>query len=265
MERDFVRSCPIVRTIWGDPDMVLLIFAGAAAEFALNRAVDWLFVTGNLPNDPIGRLFSTVHSAQRIIFASEDNAQKTLVSISAAHAAVERRRGQQIPDWAYRDVLYMLVDYSLRAYRLLHGALTAAEQEELYEMFLRVGRGLHISRLPSTFSAWQQDRERHLRSDLVHSEFTQRLFGQYRLHLGAWRYLILLEVQAILVPERVKDLLELKPKRLMVGSSVQLYALLRHVGLQPFVQRALVPRKYWDDLGTLERLPPGSGAGPSAS
>jgi uncharacterized protein (DUF2236 family) len=256
MQSDLVRSCPIVRTIWGDPDMVLLIFAGAAAEFALNRAVDWLFVTGSLPNNPIERLFSTVQSAQRIIFASdEEDAQETLVSISAAHAAVERRRGEQIPDWAYRDVLYMLVDHSLRAYRLLQGPLKAAEQEELYEMFLRVGRGLRIPQLPSNFSEWREDRERHLRSDLVYSEFTQRLFDQYRLHLGAWRYLILLEVQAILVPERVRDLLGLRPKPLMVGSSVQLYALLRHVGLQPFVQRALIPRQYWKEVGTLKRSP----------
>ena len=39
--RDFVDRRSIVRTIWGDPDLVLLIFAGSAAEFALNRAVDW--------------------------------------------------------------------------------------------------------------------------------------------------------------------------------------------------------------------------------
>ena len=38
--RDFVDRRSIVRTIWGDPDVVLLIFAGSAAEFALNRTVD---------------------------------------------------------------------------------------------------------------------------------------------------------------------------------------------------------------------------------
>ncbi len=56
---DFVRRDSIVRRIWGDGDMVLFIFAGSAAEFALNRAVDWLFFTGKVPNDPIGRLFAT--------------------------------------------------------------------------------------------------------------------------------------------------------------------------------------------------------------
>ena len=36
---DFVTRDSIVRKIWGDADTVLLVFAGCAAEFALNRAV----------------------------------------------------------------------------------------------------------------------------------------------------------------------------------------------------------------------------------
>jgi hypothetical protein len=67
-----------VRRIWGDGDMVLLIFAGSAAEFALNRAVDWLFFTGKLPRDPIGRLFSTATYAQQIVFADVSTASRTL-------------------------------------------------------------------------------------------------------------------------------------------------------------------------------------------
>ena len=116
---DFVDRRSIVRTIWGSPDLILLIFAGSAAEFALNRAVDWLFFTGKIPRDPIGRLFSTVRYAQEIVFATEETARRTLSRINATHDSVERQRGQTIPDWAYRDVLYMLVDYSERAYRVL--------------------------------------------------------------------------------------------------------------------------------------------------
>src|SRR5688500_20318763 len=113
--RDFVDRRSIVRTIWGNPDLILLIFAGSAAEFALNRAVDWLFFTGKIPNDPIGRLFSTAGYAQGIVFADAATAARTLARIHAVHGAVERERGQQIPDWAHRDVLYMLIDYSARA------------------------------------------------------------------------------------------------------------------------------------------------------
>src|SRR5256885_16689909 len=85
---DFVDRRSIVRTIWGDPDLVLLIFAGSAAEFALNRAVDWLFFTGEIPRDPIGRLFSTVRYAQEIVFVNEERAGQTLDRINAQHAFV---------------------------------------------------------------------------------------------------------------------------------------------------------------------------------
>src|SRR6266850_3192132 len=95
----FVRPGSIVRRIWGDADLVLLIFAGAAAEFALNRAVDWLFVTGALPRDPLGRLFATAAYAQGIAFADVATARTTLARIRAAHAAVEQRRGGRIPAW----------------------------------------------------------------------------------------------------------------------------------------------------------------------
>ena len=110
----FVQSGSIVRRVWSDVDLVLLVFAGAAAEFALNRAVDWLFFTGRVPADPLGRLLSTAAYAQRIALADRTGAEHTLAAIRAAHASVERERGANIPDWAHRDVLYLLVDYSER-------------------------------------------------------------------------------------------------------------------------------------------------------
>ena len=59
---DFVRPGSVVRRIWGNGDMVLLIFAGAAAEFALNRAVDW-----NLPDDEATTVAGLViHEARAI-------------------------------------------------------------------------------------------------------------------------------------------------------------------------------------------------------
>jgi hypothetical protein len=70
----FVQPNSIVRRIWGDADVVMLIFAAGAAEFALNRAVDWLFFTGAIPNDPLGRLFETAAYTQDIIFAEQEQA-----------------------------------------------------------------------------------------------------------------------------------------------------------------------------------------------
>src|SRR3712207_6829909 len=162
-----VQTCALPIWIWGDGDMVLLVFAGSAAEFALNRAVDWLFFTGKLPGDPIGRLFATAGYAQHIVFADEHTAAGALERIRAAHAAVEQRRGEAIPDWAHRDVLYMLIDYSERAHELLARPLDVHEKNELYDVFLRVGRGLGIPALPASYDDWRADRELHLRRDLV--------------------------------------------------------------------------------------------------
>src|SRR5882757_354857 len=98
--RPFAAHGSIVRSIWGDADTILFAFAGSAAEFALNRAVDWLFHTGRLPADPVGRLFSTARFARDIAFADEATASRTLARIRAAHESVERGRGQTIPAWA---------------------------------------------------------------------------------------------------------------------------------------------------------------------
>ena len=112
----FVKEDSVVRQIWGKSETVLFIFAGASAEFALNKAVDWLYFTGKLPADPLGRLFSTVDYARKIVFTSMDDANKAIDVMRQIHTAVENKRGASIPDWAYRDVLFMLIHYSIAAY-----------------------------------------------------------------------------------------------------------------------------------------------------
>jgi len=223
--------------------MVLLVFAGSAAEFALNRAVDWLFFTGKLPSDPIGRLFTTAIYAQRIVFEDELTASRTLDGIRAAHQAVERQRGQPIPDWAHRDVLYMLIDYSERAHELLARRLSADEQRELYDVFYRVGTGLRIPDLPPSYTWWRADRESHLRRDLLRSDGTAALYAQYRNHLGPWRYRLLLRIQAILAPEHVRGLLRLKSAE-WLRPLVRVYPILVRAGLRSIIQRLLMPSRY---------------------
>jgi hypothetical protein len=245
---DFVRRDSIVRKIWGDADTVLLVFAGAAAEFALNRAVDWLFFTGKLPKDPIGRLFATAGYAQHIVFADDMTATCTLERIRAVHGAVERRRGESIPDWAHRDVLYMLIEYSERAYTLLHRPLTADERGELYDVFRRVGVGLGIPALPTSYAAWKVDRELHLRADLARSAGTDALLAAYREHLGRWRYWVLGLVQGMLVPEHVRTLLRSRSTA-WLRPVVRLYGL---VGLRAVVQRLLIPTKHLAGVRALQ-------------
>ena len=240
---DFVDPGSVVRRIWGDGDMVLLVFAGSAAEFALNRAVDWLFFTGKLPGDPIGRLFSTAAHAQQIVFADASTAKRTLGRIQAVHHAVEHQRGRKIPDWAHRDVLYMLIDYSERAHEMLARPLGADEQRELYDVFRRVGTGLGIPGLPRTYAGWRADRERHLRRDLLRGDGTKALYAQFRKHLGPWRYHLLLRVQAILTPEHVRGLLRLQRGE-WLRPLLRLYPVLVRAGLRRVIQRLLMPPKH---------------------
>jgi len=240
LKRPYVTSGSIARRIWGDADTILFVFAGSAAEFALNRAVDWLFYTGKLPADPLGRLFSTAGFAQDIAFADEATARRSLDRIRAAHVAVERSRGQAIPAWAYRDVLYMLIDYSERAFELLRRPLTGAERADLYDVFRRIGEGLAIPELPETYDAWREDRRLHMERDLAHSDLTAELYGRYRRHLGWWRYETLLRVQSVLVPDHVRRLLGLEPCRLL-RPALGAYGAMVGVGLRPLVHRLVMP------------------------
>lgn len=147
----FVNKDSIVRKIWGQSDTILFIFAGAAAEFALNKAVDWLFYTNRLPNDPLGRLFSTVTYARQIVFSEKEDAIRSIEKISSIHGGVEKSRGSSIPQWAYQDVLYMLIDYSIRSYELMQRKLSLEEKEEVFEVFHRVGSYMNIKELPPTY------------------------------------------------------------------------------------------------------------------
>ena len=250
---DFVHPRSIVRRIWGDPDLILLIFAGSAAEFALNRAVDWLFFTGKIPQDPIGRLFSTVRYAQEIVFVDEETAQRTIGRINASHRGVERDRKQTIPDWAFRDVLYMLIDYSERAYGLLYRPLSARERDEIFSVFHRIGEGLSIRELPETYAEWQLDRHRHLARDLSYSPHTALLYRQYRVHLGVWRYNLLLQIQALLVPKLVRRMLHLNQNK-FIQTLVQTYGIVNAFKLQSIVHSLLIPPRYWSDVKQFNRI-----------
>lgn len=254
---DFVDQGSIVRRIWGDGDMVLLVFGGSAAEFALNRAVDWLFFTGKLPADPIGRLFSTAGYSQQIVFADTATAERTFARIRSVHQAVEHQRGQQIPDWAHRDVLYMLIDYSERAHEMLARPLRADEQRELYDVFRRVGEGLGIPALPPAYAEWRADRERHLHRDLVRGEGTDALYAQYRKHLGPWRYHLLLRIQALLTPRHVRGLLGLGRAE-WLRPLLRLYPALVRAGLRSLIQRLLMPTAYLAAARGLDHVGPGA-------
>lgn len=250
----FVNKDSVVRQIWGNSDTILFIFAGAAAEFALNKAVDWLYFTGRLPADPLGRLFSTVTYARMIVFSEVEGANRAIDKMAAIHAAVESNRGAVIPDWAYRDVLFMLIDYSIRAYELLQRKLTLAEKEEVFQVFLKVGLRMGLQGLPPTYPEWLIMRDQHLQQNLVKSKYTADLFQQYKKHLGRFRYTILLQAQLLIIPTRVNQLLDIG-KIPYMAPLLPVYKLLHVFKLDKILKSAILPEAYQDQIADLNKTP----------
>jgi uncharacterized protein (DUF2236 family) len=250
----FVAPDSIVRRIWGTSDTVLFIFAGAAAEFALNKAVDWLYFTGRLPADPLERLFSTVDYARRIVFANRDGAEKAIDTIAAIHGAVEQKRGYAIPDWAYRDVLFLLVAYSIKAFEVLERPLTDAEREEIVAVFCRVGRRMGVPGLPTTYAEWRAAREQHLAQNLVLSVHSVDLYRQYHKHLGGPRYQLLRAVQGLVVPASVRTQLHL-PNGTWIKPAVQVYRLTKRWPASQWAKNAMLPADYQARIQALDAAP----------
>lgn len=252
----FVDKRSIVRKIWGKSDTILFVFAGASAEFALNKAVDWLYFTGRLPADPLGRLFSTVMYAREIVFSEKGRAEKAIDKITSIHKVVEANRGAQIPDWAYRDVLFMLIHYSLAAYELLEKKLSDEEKEELYDVFYRMGLRMGLKDLPIGYKAWTVMRHEHLYADLAKSDYTIDLYKQYRKHLGVVRFIVLKESQKLVVPSYVNELLHLGKIRWITPLLV-VYKLSRAIKMDGLLKAVLLPSAYMKEIRALDVAPAG--------
>jgi hypothetical protein len=248
----FVEEHSIVRKIWGKGDTILFIFAGASAEFALNKAVDWLYFTGKLPSDPIGRLFSTVCYAQQIVFAPLENANLAIDKISAIHSSVEKSRQAQIPDWAYRDVLYMLIHYSIASFEVLERKLDAAEKEEVFNVFYRVGCRMKLKELPVNYNHWTTSYAEHLKNDLHKSAHSIDLFKQYKKHLGSFRYRLLLETQKMVVPGIVRKMLSFN-KISFVQMILPFYKVSRAVSLDSTIRSLILPTEYKKAIKALDK------------
>ncbi|MCF7560436.1 DUF2236 domain-containing protein [Sabulilitoribacter multivorans] len=248
--KDFVDKHSIVRNIWGNSDTILLIFAGASAEFALNKAVDWLYFTGQLPKDPLSRLFSTVSYARQIVFSDDESALKAIQKINTIHTSVENKRGKPIPDWAYKDVLYMLIDYSLRSYELLERPLSYSEKQEVINVFTKVGKDMGLNELPKTYSYFDEIRKQHLKQDLNYGAYTKDLYKQYRKHLGIIRYKLLLETQKMLLPKHVRELLKLRKTGIMY-LIIPVYKWCRYLKIDKLLKILILPTAYQKDIKAL--------------
>jgi uncharacterized protein (DUF2236 family) len=202
-----------------------------------------LYFTGRLPADPLGRLFSTVTYARQIIFSEEEAALLAIDKITAIHKDVEKNRGAQIPDWAYRDVLFLLIDYSIRSFELLERKLSLVEKAEIFNVFYRVGTRMQLTGLPRSYYTWQIMRKEHLQQNLLCSDFTTDLYKQYKKHLGPVRYAVLKQVQLLLVPLNVSKLLKIGNIQWLVPV-LKIYKLFRAIKLEGPLKNALLPKEY---------------------
>lgn len=170
------------------------------------------------------------------------------------HLAVEGARGSSIPDAAYRDVLFMLIHYSIAAHEALEHKLTKQEKEDVVEVFCRVGKRMQIPRLPSGYDEWVLMYESHIKNNLVRSSFTADLFKQYRKHLGIIRYFILIESQKLVVTDRVKELLQLGSP-FLIRPLLKLYRLSRKIKADHILKFLLLPPLYKQRIRMLDVQP----------
>jgi hypothetical protein len=249
--KPFVNKQSVVRQIWGKGDTILFIFAGASAEFALNKAVDWLYFTGRLPSDPLARLFSTVGYARWIVFSSTDDANKAIDKMRTIHSGVEKSRGAYIPDWAYRDVLFMLIHYSIASFEVLERKLTEDEKEEVFDVFYRVGERMGINGLPTTYQDWLLMRKDHLATNMEKSHYTVDLYKQYRKHLGAVRFFLLKEAQKLVVPQNVKQLLGMSRYSILTPV-LFFYKIIRALKADWLLKSIILPPAYKSQIKALD-------------
>lgn len=247
----FVKKESIVRKIWGKSDTILFIFAGASAEFAVNKAVDWLYFTGKLPQDPLGRLFSTVAYARSIVFADKLTAHKTIDRMADIHSSVEMKRGKSIPDWAYRDVLFMLIDYSIRSYEVLEKKLNHSEKNEVYDVFKRMGTRMGLKELPKDYDNFVRMRKLHMEQHLYYGEYSADLFKRYRKNLGFTRYRLLIETQTLIVPKRVSKLLKFRSYSLLLPL-IGFYKISRRIRLDDLMKAIILPSEYKTEIRSLD-------------
>jgi len=248
-------SSAVTRRIRGGPDAILLFFAGGAAEFAAIKAVDWLFFTGRLPGAPVERFFETVRFAQSVFFGDLAGATETIERINRIHRRVEEARGEEIPQWAYRDMLFILIDYGERAHEVVFGTMTEAERTTHFGVGLALGRAMHLSSLPATFPEYRTQRRKQLLEDYARSPLTDELYASYRRALGPWRYRLLRLVQASVLPDELRDVLRLEPYPL-VDKLLWCYRFLPgHGNKLRHLHNVLLPGRFAKHLREMERGP----------
>lgn len=170
----------------------MLIFAASSAEFAVNPINEWLFYTGKLPSDPIGRFLGTIGYMRQLMLApSQERYEAACGQIRGVHTEVEARRGRKIPDDAYRDVLLMGMQHSVRALEVSRGRrVSAVEAAEFVASYRSMAHHMGVPGFPEDYESFTRLRLRRLAGYRA-TEYTQKLYAAYRRALGPLAYWML--------------------------------------------------------------------------
>jgi hypothetical protein len=110
---------------------------------------------------------------------------------------------------------------------------------------------MQLKGLPADHNAWLLMREQHLNENMAYSHYTADLYKQYRRQLGAVRYFLLQQAQALVAPKQVKRFLKLgKPTLLSV--IIFFYKGARKVRLDWFLKSLLLPKAYKKQIKDLD-------------
>ena len=107
-----------------------------------------------------------------MFFADPAAATEAVERINRIHRRVEDARGEEIPQWAYRDMLFILIDYGERAHEVVFGPMTEAECASHFRVGLTLGRAMHLSGLPTTYAEYRNQRHQQLLEDYARGPLT---------------------------------------------------------------------------------------------
>lgn len=192
-----------VKRVWSDPDAILLIFAGCSAEFALSKHVDWLFFTGKIPGQPIDRMVSTLSYAQKLLFTDPETRKIHLRQLVEIHSEVGQKRGFEIPNEAFMEVLSMLIFQTIEAYETCFEELSEKEKEEIFFEFKSIGDSMKIENLPITWEECQELRAIALQNNYGLSRESKMLFDSYKSNLGSYTFEALKFIYKAFLPQKL--------------------------------------------------------------
>ena len=132
--------------------------------------------------------------------------------------------------------------------------LTMEEKEEVYNVFLRLGKRMELKALPANYIDWLKIRDEHLLHDLEKSAHTIDLYTQYKKHLGAVRYKILLQAQILVAPKRVNELLWLG-KTSWLTPLLGAYKVSRRIKVDRLIKSIILPANYKEEIKALDVVP----------